>query len=132
MTYPSRVDSWVGIVLLLVPAGLLLEAIVLRSLFVGAVAACVPLVYVLVVFPTNYELSPDALTIRSGVIRTVIPYQEIHRVRASRSWLSAPALSLDRLEIAYGSSRTTLVSPRDRAAFLRDLSARVPGLKFDS
>jgi hypothetical protein len=39
---------------------------------------------------------------------------------------------LDRLEITYGNSRTTLVSPRDRAAFLQDLSAHVPGLRIDS
>ena len=132
MTYPSKVDGWIGIVLAVVPVGLLLEAIFLRSLLVGVVAASVLVVYALAVFPTNYELTPDALKVRSGVIRTSIPYQEIRRVRASRSWLSAPALSLDRLEITYGSSRTTLVSPRDRAAFLRDLSAHVAGLTFDS
>jgi hypothetical protein len=89
------------------------------------------LVYALAVFPTNYELAPDALKVRSGVIRTSITYQEIRRVHASRSWLSAPALSLDRLDIAYR-GRTTLVSPRDRAAFLRDLLAHAPGLKFDA
>ena len=132
MTYPSKVDSWIGIVLALVPAGLLLEAIFLRSLLVGVLAAFVLVVYALVAFPTNYELSPDALKVRSGVIRTSIPYQEIHQVRVSRSWLSAPALSLDRLQITYGSSRTTLVSPRDQAAFLQDLSAHVPGLRIDS
>lgn len=124
-------DSWIGIVLALAPAGLLLEAIFLRSLLVGVVAA-VPVIYAFVVFPTNYELTPDALKVRSGVIRTSIPYHEIRQVRASRSWLSAPALSLDRLEIAYGTSRTTLISPRDRAAFLRNLSSHVPGLKIDS
>ena len=132
MTYPSKVDSWIGIVLALVPAGLLLEAVFLRSLLVGVLAAFVLVVYGLVAFPTNYALSPDALKIRSGVIRTSIPYQEIDQVRASRSWLSAPALSLDRLQITYGSSRTTLVSPRDQAAFLQDLSAQVPGLRIDS
>ena len=116
----------------MVPAGLLFEAIFLRSLVVAVVAASVLVIYPLVVFPTNYELGPDALKIRSGVIRTSIPYQEIRRVRASSSWLSAPALSLDRLEITYGGSRTTLVSPRDRVAFLRDLTAPAPGLKFES
>src|ERR1700755_474196 len=132
MTYPSKVDSWLGFVLGLVPAGLLFEAIFLRSLVAAVIAASVLVVYALVVFPTNYELAPDALKIRSGLIRTSIPYQEIRRVRASNSWLSAPALSLDRLEITYGGSRTTLVSPRDREAFLRDLSARAPGLKCES
>jgi hypothetical protein len=119
MTYPSEVDSWIGIVLALVPAGLLPEAVFLRSIVVAVLAASVLVVYALAAFPTNYELSSDTLKVRSEVIRTSIPYQEIHQVRASRSWRSAPALSLDRLEITYGNSRTTLVSPRDRAAFLR-------------
>jgi membrane protein YdbS with pleckstrin-like domain len=132
MTYPSKVDSWVGIVLVLVPVGILLEAVFLRSIVVAAVAASVLVLYGLAIFPTNYTMRPDALTVRSGVIRTSIPYQEIRQVRGSRSWLSAPALSLDRLQITYGSSRTTLISPRNRAAFLRDLSAHVPGLRFDA
>jgi membrane protein YdbS with pleckstrin-like domain len=85
MTYPSKVDSWIGIVLALVPAGLLLEAIFLRSIVVAMIAAFVLVVYALVAFPTNYALSPDALKIRSGVIRTSIPYREIHQVRVSRS-----------------------------------------------
>jgi len=126
------VDSWIGFVLALVPVGLLLEAIFLRSLLVGVVAASVLVVYALAVFPTNYELAPDALKIRSGFIRTSIPYQEICRVQASRSWLSAPALSLDRLEIAYGDARATLISPRDRTAFLQDLSVHAPGLRLDA
>ena len=132
MTYGSKVDSWIGVVLGLVPIGLVFEAIFLRSLVVAVVAASVLVVYRLVVFPTNYELGPDTLKIRSGIIRTAIPYQEIRRVRAFSSWLSAPALSLDRLEITYGAARKTLVSPRDRTAFLRDLAARAPGLKFES
>jgi membrane protein YdbS with pleckstrin-like domain len=132
MTYGTKVDSWIGLVLWLVPIGLVFEAIFLRSRVVAAVAVSVLVVYWLVIFPTNYELGPDTLKIRSGVIRTAIPYQEIHRVRASNSWLSAPALSLDRLEITYGAARKTLASPRDRTAFLRDLSARAPGLKLES
>jgi Bacterial PH domain len=111
--------------------GLLLEAIFLRSFLVGVVAASVLVVYASAVFPTNYELALDALKVRSGLIRTSIPYQEIRQAHVSRSWLSAPALSLDRLGITYGDSRT-LVSPRDRAAFFRDLSAHAPGLKLDA
>lgn len=129
MTYPSKVDGWVGAALVLIPAALLLEAIFLRSALVGTIAFSVLIVYALVVFPTNYTIGPDALIVRSGVIRSSIPYQEIQAIRASGSWLSSPALSLDRLEIAYGNSRT-LISPRDRAGFLRELSTRVPGLQI--
>jgi PH (Pleckstrin Homology) domain-containing protein len=131
MTYPSKVDGWVGAVLALVPAALLLEGIFLRSTLLGTIAFSALIVYALVVFPTNYTIGPDALIVRSGVIRSSIPYQDIRTIRASGSWLSASALSLDRLEIAYGNSRT-LISPRDQAGFLRELSTRVPGLQIQS
>jgi hypothetical protein len=60
VTYPSKMDSGIGSVLALVPVGLLLEAIF-------AIAPrrsgrrSVLIVYALAVFPTNYELTPDAL-----------------------------------------------------------------------
>lgn len=132
MTYPSKVDGWIAIVLALVPAGLLLEAFFFRSILVAAIAASVLILYGLVVIPTNYDLGPDVLTVRSGIIHTSIPYREIRQVRPSRSWLSAPALSLDRIEITYNGYRKVLISPRDRTAFLQDLSAHVPGLNISS
>lgn len=122
-------DGWVGAALALIPAALLLEAIFLRSALVGTIAFSVLIVYALVVFPTRYTIGPDALIVPSGIIRSSIPYQEIQAIRPSGSWLSSPALSLDRLEIAYGNSRT-LISPLDRAGFLRELSTRVPRLQI--
>ena len=77
MKYSSKIDLWVLVVLVLIPAWLLVDAIVLRSLLVALLAASVLVVYALVVFPTNYELSPEVLKVRSGVIHTSIPYQEI-------------------------------------------------------
>jgi membrane protein YdbS with pleckstrin-like domain len=131
MTYPSKVDVWIAVLLAAVPVAVTIEAIWLRSLLVGIVVVLILILYGLLIFPISYELGPDALTIRSGFIRTSIPYHEIRHVHHSRSWLSAPALSLDRIEIAYGNSRTTLISPRDRAGFLHDLSAHVPALRIE-
>lgn len=74
MTYPSKVDGWIAIVLALVPAGLLLEAFFFRSILVAA----------------------------------------------------------NRIEITYNGYRKVLISPRDRTAFLQDLSAHVPGLNISS
>lgn len=130
MTYSSKVDVWIAVLLAAVPVGLTIEAIFFRSLLVGIVAIFVLVLYGLLIFPMSYELGPDALMVRSGIIRTSIPYREIRHVRPSQSWLSAPALSFDRIEIAYGNSRTLLISPRERAGFLQDLSAHVPGLSI--
>ena len=46
--------------------------------------------------------------------------------------VASPACSLDRLQIRYGKSRLgMMISPQDKAGFLRDLVARSPGLKLD-
>jgi hypothetical protein len=47
-----------------------------------------------------------------------VPIDSIEKVEATRSPLSSPALSLDRLRINYG-KRRIMVSPSDRAGFLR-------------
>jgi hypothetical protein len=76
---------------------------------------------------TRYTVAPPSLVIRSGPFRWTVPLAEIRTVTPSRSMLSAPACSLDRLEITFG-SRRTLVSPADRAGFLAALAAACPGL----
>lgn len=73
-------------------------------------------------FSTHYTVDADSLRIRSGPFRWTIPRADITEVTPSRSVLSSPALSLDRLAIRYGKRRTILVSPRDKEGFLRALA----------
>lgn len=68
---------------------------------------------------TYYRVSAGSLEVRSGPFRWTIPLNEITEVRKSRSALSSPALSLDRMEVKYGGSRSILLSPRDRGGFLK-------------
>lgn len=66
---------------------------------------------------TVYVVDGDVLTIWSGPFRFKIPLRQIESVRASKSPLSSPALSLDRLVIRYG-RRRIMVSPADKMGFL--------------
>lgn len=68
---------------------------------------------------TYYRVSAGSLEVRSGPFRWTIPLNEITEVRKSRSALSSPALSLDRIEVKYGRGRSILLSPRDRGGFLK-------------
>jgi hypothetical protein len=68
---------------------------------------------------TYYRVSAGSLEVRSGPFRWTIPLNEITEVRKSRSALSSPALSLDRMEVKYGRGRSILLSPRDRGGFLK-------------
>jgi hypothetical protein len=85
-----------------------------------------------VLYGTRYELGDRILTIRSGPLRWRVPYDAIDEISPTRSSLSGPACSLDRLQIRYGESRAgLLISPTDKAEFLRDLLSRAPGLSAE-
>jgi hypothetical protein len=81
-----------------------------------------------VVLATYYEFEGDVLVAHSGPFSWRIPLQEISAARESNSVRSGPALSMDRLEIAYGNGRVLLISPEDKAAFLAVLHRRAPQL----
>jgi hypothetical protein len=66
-------------------------------------------------------------------MRWIIALETIDEVYPTRSPLSSPALSLDRLLIRYKNLHgpsTLMVSPEDKTAFLNALAAAEPRLKL--
>jgi hypothetical protein len=82
-------------------------------------------------FGTGYEISDDELKIRCGPFRQRIPLQEIREIKRTRSPLSAPACSLDRMEIKYGKSKQVMISPADREGFIKMLIEKSPQINLD-
>lgn len=83
-------------------------------------------------YPVSYEITPRDLLIRSGLTRSRIMLSSIETVQPTRSPISSPALSLDRLQIGYrekGKLTSTLISPENKDAFLNDLAQRAEGLQ---
>lgn len=73
---------------------------------------------------TYYLFDGAELRVRCGPLRWQIPLDQIHNVEPTRNPMSSAALSLDRLRIDYGRGKFVLVSPADKAGFLRELNAR--------
>ena len=83
---------------------------------------------------TYYVLNDDGLLIKSGMFRPrLIPYAKITRVAPLKSWgtylfsFGSAAFSPDMVEIFYidsGIATAVLVSPQDKADFLRELEFR--------
>jgi hypothetical protein len=74
---------------------------------------------------TNYTLGEEALKVRCGIFSWRVPITAIDSVRRSRTWISGPALSLDRLVITRNDSRLpVIISPIDQPRFLEDLAGR--------
>ena len=139
MRFSSKIDPWLWATLVLT-----LSACVFAVWTVGergsamAIAAMLAVCVlalglpVWIVLGTRYELAEHDLLICSGPFRWRVPLEQVRAVAPSRSVLSAPALSLDRLRIAYGRAGSILISPRDKLQFLSELQRRCPGIDVAS
>jgi hypothetical protein len=125
--FRSKVDTWL-LLLLVIAIVVQVWALVAvlstnQSAAVSGLTAAIIipgiLLTVSVLMRTNYTVAGGVLKIVSGPFRWSIPIVDITEVVDSRSPISSPALSLDRLRISYGLNKQVLVSPDDKAGFLR-------------
>lgn len=79
---------------------------------------------------TEYTITAQGLRVQSGPLYRNVNAAQIDRVRPTRTILSAPALSLDRLEIS-GRFGAVVVSPADKRAFVLALKAVAPQMQID-
>jgi hypothetical protein len=127
--FPSKVDWWLGLLLVVAPAVTLIATLTappserLEGLLGTAVLAAV---YLGLVFPMSYGLTDSELIVRHGLVRQRIKLADIVEVTPTRNPLSSPALSLDRLRITFGSGmfKKVLISPAAKAEFLVELALR--------
>jgi hypothetical protein len=132
LVFPSKVDHWI-LLLAAVPLGVSV-VVVGTALTAGPPAGAVALIvgvevalFGLIASTYNsirYEVSSREVIARSGLFRWRIAIEGIESIHPSRSLASAPALSLDRLEIRYDGGRPLLVSPKDREGFLQAIVER--------
>ena len=132
--YPSKIDVWV----------LAIMVACLGALAVGMVAALaigdwmhtmqrffvtlgIAGLLVWILIGTNYTLTGRHLVVKAGPLRWTIAIDTITGVAPEGglfSMRSAPALSLDRLAVRYGKSKRLLISPADKAGFMKDIASR--------
>lgn len=124
--FKSKIDRWIFVLLIVV--------IIVQIVAVGsaAIQAGDPLVTTGMIFlmigvvglmvwlllGTHYTVDRGVIRVISGPFRWKVPIDQITSVTATKSPLSSPALSLDRICIRYGKRRRIMISPADRAAFL--------------
>ena len=135
MRYRTKVDTWIVVVLaggvtLAIGIGLvgyLRSGPTPAALLPLSIAALMVAIICIVAVPTRYEVMPDRLVIRSGLLRWEVPLTQIVSIRSTSNPLSSPAWSLDRLEVTWlksGNVRSILISPERTQEFLRDVADR--------
>lgn len=131
--FASKVDWWLGAILVMLPLTML--GVLALALYQGSgaqaavsILACglVGALYGLLIFPLRYGIGAQELIIRHGIVRQRVRLDAIKEVKPTRNPLSSPALSLDRLEIRTSHKwfNTILISPADREGFVQALCAR--------
>lgn len=125
--FRSKVDWWIRLLLGFAIAGMFVAsgAVILEGpdpvVITVTVLACIAGLALIVwlLLGTVYTVDRRMLVVRAGPFRWKVPLDEITAVEATRSPLSSPALSLDRLRIRYGKNRQIMISPADKAGFLK-------------
>ncbi len=128
MIFRSAVDSWYY--LMIIASALIIFFASIPLITTGNVFGMTMIIItaliaiglpVWLLLSTKYIVTPQQLIIESGPFHWHIPRNEIHSIIPTRSLLSSPALSLDRLKITYGTNRSILVSPADKKSFIEAL-----------
>jgi len=79
---------------------------------------------------TVYTVTDQGLRVRSGPLNRWVDGRAIDCVRPTNTILSAPALSLDRLEIT-GAFGCVVVSPSDKRGFVSALKRIAPRVRLE-
>jgi len=125
--FRSKVDWWLRLVLAFVIVGqfgavgsvILEQSDPLATTVTIFICLASLALFASVLLGTSYAVDRGTLLVRCGPFRWKVPLDSITAVERTRSPLSSPALSLDRLRIRYGKRRQIMVSPADRSGFLK-------------
>lgn len=128
--YPSRIDFWFYLVAVL-PLVSLYPALKSGDLLADGILALLT-IFLLSLMRTIYTIDDTKLRIKCGFFHySAMEVTEIVSIRRTRTILSSPALSLDRIAITSSKGRQLVISPRERIDFIRQLLALNPDIKVD-
>lgn len=124
MRFNSKIDIWLGVLIVAVAAMVLKAAWLIASQPYGFIEAIVlsvmgAILPVWILLSTGYDVVNESLWIHSGPFKWRIYTSSISKIEFSKSWASSPALSVDRIRIDYDRGRWIMVSPKDKTKFLR-------------
>lgn len=130
--YPSKkgIVVYIPIVILAAVVG----ASIIMGDYWGSIF-CAAIVLVVVgpmILNTNYTIRGDgSLKVRCGFfVNILIDINLIRKIEATKSVLSSPALSLDRLEVFYNKFDSVIISPQNKEEFIAQLQNINPAIEY--
>jgi hypothetical protein len=125
--YKSKTSIWLALLVLLAIVGPVIPTITDFFWFAMVYLILFSALLLPTFLNTRYTITDDRLHIKSGFLyQKEIPVSAIRKIVETGNMASAPALSLDRLEIFFGKFDTVLISPIDKTGFISSLKSINP------
>lgn len=134
MIFQSKKDVWIGVIIwasIFLFVRMLYDGWSDRNIIIILLAVGLILFIGSIWFRTRYIIQGKKLIVQSGLIKQSIEIQKITSIRETKSILSAPALSIERLEINYHPYETGQISPRERDLFLEKIREINPDIQLE-
>jgi hypothetical protein len=133
--FRSKVDWWLFLILASIP-GIPMAAVWTSAGGSPPLSLWTPLIIagllVVAFAPVRYVIEGETVSVQCGLLRwefTAFHVKEVQSVQPTWDILASPALSMDRLDIDLGFRPRILISPKDKAGFLRALQGLDPELR---
>ncbi|WP_087971464.1 PH domain-containing protein [Oceanobacillus rekensis] len=132
MYFPSKKDKWLTILIWTVALLGMMTPLLKGQLAAAGIMLLLGLILLWFWFKTGYKIENDKIRIYYGPIRQTVKINEIKVIVKSKSPLTSPALSMDRIQIRCGKYDVTSISPEDQQRFLDTLTGLNPEISLDS
>ena len=122
MAFKSKVDLWLMVVLLAALCICIYPLFYEFSILGLIVFILVTFLLLFIIFGVKYIIRGDKLIVYGGIYKKTIDIKRIVKLNKSNNILSAPALSMDRIEIIYNPTLDyILISPLKKQLFIEAL-----------
>lgn len=131
VNFTSKKDIWLALFIWGTIIFMCLLMIIERNIMLYVVGILMNIFLLWIWFGTNYKVMEEQLYIVSGPFRTIVHIAKIRKIKPTKSLLSAPALSVDRLEIHYNKYDIIIVSPKEKNAFIHHLQSKNKSIEVE-
>lgn len=128
--YKSKISFVIIFPIIILFVYSLYNCIIHDDLIVNILLLVLFLTIFLQIFNTIYTIEKENLNVKFGFLfNKNIDIKKISKISETNDLSSAPATSVDRLEIRYNKKETLLVSPRDKKGFIQSLLVINPDIE---
>ncbi len=131
LNFQSKKDIWLAVLIWGVIILMFFMMITEQNIVVYIVGILNNALLLWLWFGTSYKVNDEELIVRNGPFKSTIDIKSINKLRATKTLLAGPALSIDRIEIQYKRYDFVIVSPKEKNKFIESLLSKNKSIEID-